>query len=61
MGYQERVNEKTPHGGEYMIAYYYDDNFKPADIKKATIIKIVEYDKKDNPVFETLGKTDNSK
>ena len=51
----ERVNEKTPCGGEYSEIFYFDDNRNPIDAEKATIFVIRECDCDGNLIKETYG------
>ena len=52
-----RVDEPTPNGGIYSIAYFRDKNWNPCTEDKAEIYEIVEFDEKDNPFFRTYGFT----
>jgi|GEM_PF-1547105 len=41
----------TPHGGTYMVAYYFDSKYAPVPKHKATRIIIHEYDEKNRSIF----------
>ena len=47
--YFRRVDEPTPNGGVYSIAYYRDKKMIPCTEDKAELIEIVEFDKDDYP------------
>ena len=49
----ERIDEKTPNGGEYSIAYFSDENGIPADKDKAVRAEIVEFDKSGKEIHRT--------
>lgn len=51
--YSKRINEPTPNGGVYSIAYFFDENRKPCIEDKAKFIDIIEYDKDDIPISRT--------
>lgn len=51
----ERINEKTPCGGEYSEIFYFDDNNNPIDAKEATRFVIRECDCNGNLIQETVG------
>jgi hypothetical protein len=52
---QERINEPTPNGGVYAIAYFYSDKRKPTAKAKATHVEIVEFDANDKEIWRTYG------
>lgn len=52
--YFERINEKTPNGGSYSIAYFYDGDRNPCEKNKAHIVHIHEYDNDGNIINETF-------
>lgn len=39
----QRINTKTPNGGDYVIAYYQNDAGESVDKDKATRAEFVEY------------------
>jgi hypothetical protein len=51
----ERVNRKTPNGGEYSIAYFVDKNGNPIDKDKAERVEIIEFDANDKQIRRTYG------
>lgn len=52
----ERINEKTPSGGDYSEAYYFDSENKPTDDKdSAHKVIIRECMKNGDLVRETIG------
>lgn len=51
---QEKVNKKTPNGGDYSIAYYKDVDGNPTEKSKAVSVEIVEY-KGEDAVFRTYS------
>lgn len=56
--YTERHDGPTPSGGDYSVAYYYNDD-GPCTKEQATRVNIVEYTKKGkriNEVYGILGK-----
>lgn len=53
----KRFNKKTPSGAEYFEMHYFDKNMNYVSREEAYFIKIVEYDKNDNVINETLGYT----
>ena len=53
--FTEKHNGATPHGGDYSIAYYYDEKHKPCEKAKAKYVNIVIYDKDDKRVNEVYG------
>lgn len=55
MAKTKRVNEKTPNGGAYLIAYFQDSKGNPVDETKAVKAEIVEYDSKGKAIHRTYG------
>jgi hypothetical protein len=51
----ERINEKTPNGGEYTEVYFYDAQFEPTTKDKAVHFEIKEYDEKGNMIASTIS------
>jgi hypothetical protein len=51
----ERVDEPTPNGGIYSIAFFRDDHGKPVPKNQATQCEIVEYDGNDEAIQRTYG------
>lgn len=41
----------TPHGGTYMVAYYFDSKYAPVPKNRATRIIVHEYDEKNRSVY----------
>ena len=54
-GYSQRIDEPTPNGGAYSIAYYHDSEGMPCPKEKASRIEIVEFDLHDQIIFRTYG------
>ena len=52
-----RFNEKTPSGAEYFEMHYFDKNMNYTSQSEAYFIKVLEFDKDDNVINETLGYT----
>ena len=52
---QDRVDEPTPNGGDYSVAYYMNDDRNPCEPKYATMCEIVEYKNDGTPIMSTLG------
>ncbi len=50
----EKLDNPTPNGGDYSIAYYYNDN-GPCEKDKATRMNIVEYKKGGIRINEHYG------
>ena len=53
--YSQRIDEPTPNGRAYSIAYYYDSEGIPCPAEKASKIEIVEFDLHDQIIFRTYG------
>ena len=53
--FSESHKGPTPSGGDYSIAYFYDDDGCPCEKNKATMINIVEYKKGDVRINEHYG------
>lgn len=49
----ERREGKTPNGGVYSIAYFFDEEKKPCPKEDAWFIEIHEYDVNDNIIHRT--------
>lgn len=49
----ERNEGKTPNGGAYSIAYFFDEEKKPCIKEKAWFIEIHEYDNNDNLIYRS--------
>lgn len=56
--YAERHEGTTPLGGDYSIAYYYDERHEPCEKAKAKYVNIVIYDNEDKRVNEVYGTLD---
>lgn len=57
--YMERSDNPTPSGGDYSIAYYYNDD-GPCEKNKANRVNIVEYKKggiRINETYALLGRS----
>lgn len=52
--YMEKRDDPTPSGGDYSIAYYYDDD-GPSEKSKANRVNIVEYKKGGIRINEHYG------
>lgn len=52
--YSERVNEPTPSGGAYYVAYFFDGNGKPVEKEDAKEFIIQEFDQDGNMILETI-------
>lgn len=48
----QRIDGKTPSGGEYAIVVFYDDDLKETDKENATKILVKECDKDGNVLKE---------
>lgn len=55
MANYERINEKTPCGGDYSEIFYFDDNGNPVEAERATKFVIRECDSDGNLIKETYG------
>lgn len=55
--YMEKSDSPTPSGGDYSIAYYYDDD-GPCEKSKANRVNIVEYKKGGIRINETYALLD---
>lgn len=55
----ERIDEKTPAGGDYSEIYYLDNNGNPAEPQKATTCIIRECLKDGTLLNEIYGKCNN--
>ena len=53
--FTERSDNPTPSGGDYSIAYYYDEDGFPCEKSKADFMNIVEYKKGGIRVNEHYG------
>jgi len=51
----EKLIEKTPNGGDYSIAYFFDENNIPTIKEKAVIVRICEYTNDGKRVMETYA------
>lgn len=56
---QTRIDEPTPHGGVYAIAYWYDEFQIPTDRSVATKVEIIEYNSNGDQVWRTYGMVNN--
>lgn len=54
--YTERIVGKTPNGGDYSIAYYYDAQQNPCRKTEAKFVNIVEYTQAGVRVNECYGR-----
>lgn len=54
-GETERVDGPTPNGGDYSIAYYYDEQNRPCKKAVAYLVNIVEYTKDGEYVNSTTA------
>ena len=52
---EERREGKTPNGGVYSVAYYYDKDYTPVDKARATQMKIIEYSAEGNDLHRTYA------
>jgi hypothetical protein len=55
---QERIDEPTPNGGEYSIAYYRAADGSPVAKQSASSIEVVEFDGFDRQIFRTYLERD---
>lgn len=53
--FTERSDSPTPCGGDYSIAYYYDEEGFPCEKNKADFVNIVEYKKGGIRINEHYG------
>lgn len=51
----ERINKKTPHGGDYSEIHYFDSKMNETTKEKAKKIAIRECKNNGDLVFETWG------
>lgn len=51
----ERVDEPTPAGGVYFIAYFRDANGKPCCKDEAVHFEIIEFDKDNREIARTYA------
>lgn len=58
MASTQRINEKTPNGGAYSIAYFLDANGKSVDKTQAKKVEIVEFTKDGKEIQRTYGSFD---
>lgn len=54
--YSERSEGATPLGGDYSIAFFYDENHNPCEKGKAKFVNTVIYDKGGKRVNEVYGR-----
>lgn len=54
--FSERVDEPTPSGGDYSIAYYYDKDGHPCTKSQASAVNILEFTADGRRVNETYGR-----
>lgn len=59
-GTSERLDEPTPNGGAYSVAYFRDKEGRPCRKEHAHQMEIVEYDDHDNEVHRTHMVRDDS-
>jgi hypothetical protein len=52
---QRRVDEKTPNGGAYSIAFFFNDRRESVDETEATGMEVVEYLADGTEIFRTYG------
>lgn len=52
--YSKRVNEQTPAGGAYHIAYFFNSKGNPVSEEDAEECIIQEFDENDNMIAETI-------
>jgi hypothetical protein len=50
-----RINEPTPNGGAYSIAYWKDADGNPTTKDKAVAVEIHELDRQDQSIFRTYA------
>lgn len=53
--FTEKHEGRTPSGGDYCIAYYYDESGRLCVKSKASRVNIVEYTKDDKRINECYG------
>lgn len=51
----ERIDEPTPNGGAYSIAYFRDGNGNPTDKENAASVEINEYTADGHCIFTTYA------
>ena len=54
--FSERVDEPTPSGGDYSIAYYYDKDGNPCTKAQASAVNILEFTEDGTRINETYGR-----
>ena len=50
---QERIDEPTPHGGDYSLVFFFDENGERTTPGNAKEFIIQEFTKDGNLIFET--------
>jgi hypothetical protein len=55
MAVKERIDDKTPNGGDYAIFLYQDADGNAIDKDEAVRVEVVEYDAKDQPIWRTYA------
>ncbi len=45
----------TPNGGDYSVAYYYDEEGNPCTKAEASAVNIIEYNKEGSRINECYG------
>ena len=55
--YTERHDNPTPSGGDYSVAFYYDENHNPCTREEVWYINIVEYTAEGARINEHYGMT----
>jgi len=50
-----RIDEPTPNGGAYSIAYWQDADGRPTAKDKAVAVEIHEFDDQGQPIFRTYA------
>lgn len=53
--FSEKHDNPTPSGGDYSVAYYYDEEDEPCEKENAFFVRIVEYKKGDIMINETFA------
>ncbi len=53
--FTETAYGKTPNGGDYSVAYYYDSSGSPCVKSEAATVNIVEYTKDGDRINECYG------
>lgn len=51
----KRINEPTPNGGAYSVAFFYNAKGEPCEESDARRVEFVEYSEDDERICSTYG------